>query len=87
MEKLERKIIFSKLSEMLVKENHTTVAEKDIKESSELEKDLDLDSLETWEFVYEIEQEFGLNEMPTEFVSDKSKTITDYINYIQKYQK
>lgn len=72
--------IFEEIKEIIVK--HINVKEEDIKLESNLNSDLDADSIEIAEVVMDIEEKYGF-EFSDEDAS-KLEKISDLVNHIEK---
>ncbi|MCK9568289.1 acyl carrier protein [Candidatus Pacearchaeota archaeon] len=70
-------ILKNPLGEAWIPEN------KEIKSDTEFRHDLGMDSLDVYEFVYDVEEEFGIS-IPDEKAND-FETIKDCVEFIKKY--
>jgi len=78
--------IFSKLEGILKTPRHGIAwipEDKKINPETEFRHDLGMDSLDTYEFVYNVEEEFGIS-IPDEKAND-FETLKDYVEFIKKY--
>jgi acyl carrier protein len=84
---MKEKEILNKLELLLKTPRHHGAVwipeDKEVKPETELRTDLDMDSLDTYEFVYNIEEEFGIS-IPDEKAND-FETLKDYVEFIKKY--
>jgi acyl carrier protein len=84
----EREKLLSRLKDMLTSEHSAFSQIKGVEKLSEdtdLKQDLGFDSLDGYEFIYEVEKELEIS-IPDER-ADEFETIGDYIDYIQSVRR
>ena len=78
-EECEEKVMFEKMKPIIAE--HSSVDEPSIKETSNFKEDLGADSLDLFELVMALEEEFGV-EIPSEDL-ESIATVNDVIEYLK----